>query len=127
MKVRWYPHYLADQPNQSAEESLRKDLRKRTALLLRVERFLKRVEKLDSLDTLYACKDAYSLDDGLEEFRIPKQAKGGVVRIYFCRSHTEPGTLYLLEAELKKGEPRKIDTARAKLKRYREDEKRKPG
>ena len=53
--------------------------------------------------------------------RIPKQAKGGVFRIYFCMAINEISTLILLCAELKhKKEPMKLGTAFTKLKQYRE-------
>jgi hypothetical protein len=51
----------------------------------------------------------------------PKQARGGVFRIYFCMALNELNMLILLCAELKhKTEPMKLATAFAKLKQYKE-------
>ena len=53
--------------------------------------------------------------------RIPKQARGGVFRIYFCMSLRKLNTLILLCAELKhKTKPMKLETAMQKMKQYKE-------
>ena len=51
----------------------------------------------------------------------PKQARGGVFRIYFCMALNELNTLILLCAKMKhKKEPMKLTTAFAKMKQYKE-------
>jgi len=59
--------------------------------------------------------------EDLYEMRIPKQARGGVFRIYFCMSLRKLNTLILLCAELKhKTKPMKLETAMQKMKQYKE-------
>ena len=53
--------------------------------------------------------------------RIPKQAGGGVFRIYFCFAELLKNTLILLCAELKhKTKPMKLNNAEDKFKQYKE-------
>ena len=102
-----------------------KDLsRHRPDLYLRVKSFLKVLSTVMDLSPFLQNEQIYKFPkeyDGLYEMRIPKQAKGGVFRIYFCMAINEISTLILLCAELKhKKEPMKLGTAFAKLKQYRE-------
>lgn len=102
-----------------------KDLsRHRPDLYLRVKSFLKVLSAVMDLSPFLLNEQIYKFPkeyDGLYEMRIPKQAKGGVFRIYFCTAINEISTLILLCAELKhKKEPMKLGTAFAKLKQYRE-------
>ncbi len=52
-----------------------------------------------------------NLVKGLFELRVPKRAKGGVVRIYFMFSPWEKETLILLDAEFKKQKAASTKTA----------------
>jgi putative component of toxin-antitoxin plasmid stabilization module len=52
-----------------------------------------------------------NLGKGLYELRVPKRAKGGVVRIYFMFNPMERETLILLDAELKKQKAASTETA----------------
>ena len=102
-----------------------KDLsRHRPDLYLRVKSFLKVLSAVMDLSPFLLNEQIYKFPkeyDGLYEMRIPKQAKGGVFRIYFCTAINEISTLILLCAELKhKKEPMKLGTAFTKLKQYRE-------
>lgn len=102
-----------------------KDLsRHRPDLYLRVKSFLKVLSTVMDLSPFLLNEQIYKFPkeyDGLYEMRIPKQAKGGVFRIYFCMAINEISTLILLCAELKhKKEPMKLGTAFTKLKQYRE-------
>jgi hypothetical protein len=124
MKIRWFPEELVGEPGTSVRRKLDQVLAKRGDLKLKVESFLKRVEDLDSLQSLYTSKQADSLDGGLDEFRIPKQAPSGVVRLYFCWSRTERKTLYILDVELKHQNKAHLEQARLHLKQYLEYEKR---
>jgi len=53
-----------------------------------------------------------SLGDGLYELRIPKNARGGVLRIYFQFHHFQKDTIIILDAEFKK--KKKGDTKKAR-------------
>lgn len=102
-----------------------KDLsRHRPDLYLRVKSFLKVLSAVMDLSPFLLNEQIYKFPkeyDDLYEMRIPKQAKGGVFRIYFCMAINEISTLILLCAELKhKKEPMKLGTAFTKLKQYRE-------
>lgn len=98
--------------------------KRRLDLYLRVKSFLRTLKNVLDITPYLQNKQIYRFPkeyDGLYEMRIPKQARGGVFRIYFCMSLHELKTLILLCAELKhKKEPMKLDTAFSKLKQYRE-------
>ena len=102
-----------------------KDLSKhRPDLYLRVKSFLKVLSSAVDLMPFLQNEQIYRFPkeyEGLYEMRIPKQARGGVFRIYFCMALNELNTLILLCAELKhKKEPMKLTTAFAKMKQYKE-------
>lgn len=98
--------------------------RRRPDLYLRVKSFLKVLSAVMDLSPFLLNEQIYKFPreyGGLYEMRIPKQAKGGVFRIYFCMAINEISTLILLCAEMKhKKEPMKLATAFTKLKQYRE-------
>ena len=98
--------------------------KRRPDLYLRVKSFLLMLKRVLDLTPYLQNSQIYRFPkeyDGLYEMRIPKQARGGVFRIYFCMSLRELNTLILLCAELKhKKEPMKLATAFSKLKQYRE-------
>ena len=99
-------------------------LKHRPDLYLRVRSFLLTLKRVLDITPYLQNNQIYRFPkeyDGLYEMRIPKQARGGVFRIYFCMSLRELRTLILLCAELKhKKEPMKLTTAFSKLKQYRE-------
>lgn len=98
--------------------------KRRPDLYLRVKSFLLNLLTVTDLLPFLKNGQIYKFPadkDGLYEMRIPKQAHGGVFRIYFCRSITELQMLILLCAELKhKKEPMKLSNATEKMKQYRE-------
>lgn len=98
--------------------------KRRPDLYLRVRSFLLNILMVTDLLPYLKNGQIYKFPadkDGLYEMRIPKQAHGGVFRIYFCQSMTEFQMLILLCAELKhKKEPMKLSNAIDKMKQYRE-------
>ena len=94
------------------------------ALFLRVNTFLKALQKVNDLTPFLQNEQIFKFPkeyDDLYEMRIPKQARGGVFRIYFCKSLKALNTLILLCAELKhKAKPMKLKVAMEKLKQYKE-------
>ena len=93
-------------------------------LYLRVKTFLEVLLKVSDLTPFLRIEQIYKFPkeyEDLYEMRIPKQARGGVFRIYFCMSLRKLNTLILLCAELKhKTKPMKLETAMQKLKQYKE-------
>lgn len=98
--------------------------KRRTDLYLRVKTFLMAMLNVEDISPYLINEQIYKFSkdkEGLYEMCIPKQARGGVFRIYFCFSITEARTFILLCAELKhKTEPMKLDKAVEKLKQYKE-------
>ena len=98
--------------------------KRRPDLYLRVKSFLKALLKVDDIAPYLRNEQIYKFPkeyEGLYEMRIPKQAHGGVFRIYFCKSLNKLNALILLCAELKhKAKPMKLKTAMEKLKHYKE-------
>lgn len=96
----------------------------RPDLYLRVKSFLLMLRNVLDITPYLQNNQIYRFPkeyDGLYEMRIPKQARGGVFRIYFCMSLHKLNTLILLCAELKhKKELMKLAAAFCKLKQYRE-------
>lgn len=116
MKLMFYPKPLDSKEEGLVQEFIRKDLKKRYDLRLLVDVFFEKVRKSNSLDPFYADETIEPLKKGIEEMRIPKTRKGGVVRIYFCKHPQTPDLLVLLDAELKKDtQPSKIDRAIERL------------
>ena len=93
-------------------------------LYLRVKTFLEVLLKVSDLTPFLRIEQIYKFPkeyEDLYEMRIPKQARGGVFRIYFCMSLRKLNTLILLCAELKhKTKPMKLETAMHKMKQYKE-------
>lgn len=132
MKFKFFPNvqfFKADKSEPKDEvgdvgKEIKNLSRHRPDLYLRVKSFLKVLSAVMDLSPFLLNEQIYKFPkeyDGLYEMRIPKQAKGGVFRIYFCMAINEISTLILLCAELKhKKEPMKLGTAFTKLKQYRE-------
>lgn len=102
-----------------------KDLsRHRPDLYLKVKAFLTNLAKVNDITPYLQNQQMYKFSGdkiGLFEMRIPKQAGGGVFRIYFCYAVSLADTIILLCAELKhKKEPMKLDNAVEKMKQYKE-------
>lgn len=93
-------------------------------LYLRVNTFLEALRRVNDITLYLQNGQIYKFPkdyEGLYEMRIPKQARGGVFRIYFCMSLRKSNTLILLCAELKhKTKPMKLGIAMENLKRYKE-------
>lgn len=93
-------------------------------LYLRVKTFLEALRKVNDISPYLRIEQIYKFPkdhEGLYEMRIPKQARGGVFRIYFCMSLCKLNTLILLCAELKhKTKPMKLGIAMENLKLYKE-------
>ena len=98
--------------------------KRRPDLYLRVKSFLLNLLAVTDLLPYLKNGQIYKFPadkDGIYEMRIPKQARGGVFRIYFCRSINDLQMLILLCAELKhKKEPMKISNAIEKMKQYKD-------
>jgi len=98
--------------------------KQRNDLFLRVKSFLEKLKKEKDITNYLKIQqmEKFTGDkEGLYEMRIPKQARGGVVRIYFCFSETEENTIILLDLELKhKKKPMRLDVAHTKMLRYKE-------
>ena len=96
-----------------------KDLsRHHCELYLRVKTFLKALLKVNDITPYLRNEQIYKFPkeyDELYEMRIPKQARGGVFRIYYCKSLNKLNTLILLCTELKhKKKPTKLKAAKEK-------------
>jgi hypothetical protein len=93
-------------------------------LYLRVKTFLEALRRSNDISPYLRSEQIYKFPkdhEGLYEMRIPKQAQGGVFRIYFCMSLRKLNTLILLCAELKhKTKPMKLETAMQKMNQYKE-------
>jgi hypothetical protein len=132
MRFKFFPNVQFFDPGKSSPKDEMGDVGKeikelskhRPDLFLRVKCFLNVLSNVLDLKPFLQNEQIYKFPkeyDGLYEMRIPKQARGGVFRIYFCMAMFELNTLILLCAELKhKKEPMKLSTAFAKLKQYRE-------
>lgn len=97
--------------------------RKFTWLYLKVVDFLDKLSVEDDLTDYFKLELLSGLGDGLNEMRIPKTDRRGVFRIYYCDSELERenGASILLDAEYKDGEPKKIETGRARRREYLEE------
>lgn len=132
MKFKFFPDAAFFDPQKARFEDLAGDVgkelkilsKRRPDLFLRVKTFLKSLLNVVDIFPYLKNEQIYKFSkdkEGLYEMRIPKQAQGGVFRIYFCFSLIEIQTLILLCAELKhKKEPMKLGNAVEKLKQYRE-------
>lgn len=115
-----------DSEKGDAGRELKKLAKKDRQLYLTVKTFLNKVKQTNDLTPFLQTKEIYHFPcdkNELYEMRIPKQRKGGVFRIYFCKSikSDEKNTLILLCAELKhKKEPMKLNNAVELLKKYKE-------
>lgn len=91
---------------------------------MKVKAFLTNLAKVNDITPYLQNQQMYKFSGdkiGLFEMRIPKQAGGGVFRIYFCYAVSLADTIILLCAELKhKKEPMKLDNAVEKMKQYKE-------
>ena len=92
-------------------------------LYLHVKTFLKKLLTVNDITRHLQNEQIYKFPkeyEDLFEMRIPKKARGGVFRIYFCKSLRKLNTLILLCAELKhKTKPMKLGTAMENLKQYK--------
>ena len=132
MKLKFFPNTQFFDPDKSEPKDeigdVGKEIRilskRRPDLYLRVKSFLKSLKKIVDISVYIRSKQIYKFPkeyDGLYEMRIPKQAQGGVFRIYFCISEMDFQMLMLLCAELKhKTESMKLDLAFSKMKFYKE-------
>lgn len=132
MKFITYPYSTPFDPDETEPKNLVGDVEKelsdlskqRNDLYLRVKSFLGKLKKVKDITNYLKNQqiEKFSGDkEGLYEMRIPKQARGGVVRIYFCFSVTEENTIILLDLELKhKKKPMRLDVAHTKMLRYKE-------
>lgn len=115
-----------DSETGDAGRELKKLAKKDRQLYLTVKTFLNKVKQTNDLTPFLQAEQIYRFPgdkNELYEMRIPKQRRGGVFRIYFCKSmeDNEKNTLILLCAELKhKPEPMKLDNATELLKKYKE-------
>ena len=101
MKILWYPNYDEEGHGAAVKIFIRKELIKYKDLRFRVESFLKRLRVIPDIWILFNSEQIAFVKDGLCEMRIPKQRRGGVVRVYFCFGKKEKDTIVLLDAELK--------------------------
>lgn len=130
MNFKFFPDNELHSPDKDYKDEVGdvgreiKDLsRYRPDLYLRVKTFLTNLAKVDDISPYLQNQQIYKFPDkgGLYEMRIPKQAGGGVFRIYFCFAELLKNTLILLCAELKhKTKPMKLNNAEDKLKQYKE-------
>lgn len=132
MKFIPFPYSTFFDPEETEPKNLIGDVGKelsdlskqRIDLYLRVKSFLEKLKKEKDITNYLKIQqmEKFSGDkEGLYEMRIPKQAQGGVVRIYFCFSETEESTIILLDLELKhKKKPMRLDAAYNKMLRYKE-------
>ena len=84
--------------------------------------FLDKLADEDDLSKYFETGKLEGIGDNIIEMRIPKTDSKGVFRIYYCNSElkSETGVSILLEAEFKKGEAQKIESAKKRQKEYHE-------
>ncbi|MBD5412077.1 MAG: hypothetical protein HDR51_04925 [Treponema sp.] len=131
MNFLFYPdteEFAQNIPYEEAEGVVGKEIKKlkkqHKNIYLRVKSFLNKICEVNNLNEFYERETIRDLGGGLNEIRIPKQNKGGVFRIYFCKSKNNDNLLILLDAEFKhkkKGE--RIEIARKKQKTYMNNNK----
>ena len=131
MQIKFFPKdTLFDSENTEPKDEggdVGKELsdlsKQRNDLYLRVKSFFKQLKNVKDIASYLKIKqmEKFTGDkEGLYEMRIPKQAQGGVVRIYFCFSETEENTIILLDLELKhKKKPMRLDAAYKKMLWYK--------
>ncbi|MGC9384405.1 MAG: hypothetical protein ACP5D6_07390 [Kosmotogaceae bacterium] len=113
MKIVFYPEPLQNEGKKHVKSFLNELKNKHPDLHKKVDFEFKKIIK----GKYFIFKEMISngvitnLGKGLYELRVPKRAKGGVVRIYFMFSPMERETLILLDAELKKQKAASIKTA----------------
>ncbi|ACR80643.1 hypothetical protein [Kosmotoga olearia] len=113
LKIYYYPEPLLDRRRKPVKFFLNDLKKKRPALHKKVDLQIKKLMRANIFifNEMIKNKNIYPLGDGLYELRVPKRAKGGVVRLYFMFSPWEEEALILLDAELKKQDSASTKTA----------------
>ena len=104
LKIYYYPEPLLYRRRKPVKYFLDDLKEERPVLHKKVDFQIKKLIRgnIFTFNEMIMNKNIYPLGDGLYELRVPKRAKGGVVRIYFMFSPWEEEALILLDAELKK-------------------------
>lgn len=119
MNILWYPDFKKKRAALGIKNFISKDLVKHKDLPLLVELFFMKLEAMKDPGDLFISGQLAFLREGLCEMRIPKQRRGGVVRIYFCFSRVEKATIVILDAELKhEKSPSRMETALVRMTKY---------
>lgn len=119
MHIIFYPEQLREGKRGVSEyiDSLK---REQPEIYGKVQIVLAKVKDngIKAIEDLKRQKICTSLGKGIYEFRIPPQAKGGVLRIYFVFHTSKKDTIVILDAEFKKHDKANLKRVQQRRKRY---------